>query len=397
MMKLAQRILNLSDSQTLEMAQKSRDLKAQGIDIKNLSIGEPDFNTPYLIKEAAKKAIDDNFSHYSPVPGYDDLRAAIVEKFRKENNLNYKKEQIVVSNGAKQSLANVLLCVIEKGDEVIIPAPYWVSYIDLVKLADGVPVVIDSCIENDFKVTPRQVQEAITSKTKAFLFNSPSNPTGSIYSYEELKALAGVFEDKEDILIISDEIYEHINFTGKHHSIAEFEKVYDRVALVNGVSKGYAMTGWRIGYLAGPTWLAKATNKLQGQTTSGAGSISQKAAVAALLSDNSSIEEMKAAFLKRRNLVMQLLDEIPGIVRNEPHGAFYIFPNVNSFFGKSDGERTIKNDSDLSMYLLEKAHVAVVPGNAFGNENCIRLSYACSEEELKEALTRMKVALGQLK
>ncbi|MCF8370732.1 MAG: pyridoxal phosphate-dependent aminotransferase [Bacteroidales bacterium] len=396
MMKLAQRILNLSDSQTLEMAQKSRDLKAQGIDIKNLSIGEPDFNTPDLIKAAAKKAIDDNFSYYSPVPGFDDLRSAIVEKFRKENNLTYKKEQIVVSNGAKQSLANVLLSVIDKGDEVIIPAPYWVSYIDLVKLAEGVPVVINGFIESDFKVTPRQVQEAITDKTKAFLFNSPSNPTGSIYSYEELAALAEVFADKENILIISDEIYEHINFNGKHHSIAEFESVFDRVALVNGVSKGYAMTGWRIGYLAGPLWLAKATNKLQGQTTSGAGSISQKAALAALLSDNSSIEEMKSAFLKRRNLVMQLLDEIPGIVRNEPHGAFYIFPNISSFYGKSDGKRTIKNDSDLSMYLLEEAHVAVVPGNAFGNENCIRLSYACSEEELVEALSRMKIALGRL-
>lgn len=397
MIQLAQRIRNLSDSQTLEMAQKSRDLKAQGIDVKNLSIGEPDFNTPELIKEAGKRAIDDNFSHYSPVPGFDDLRAAIVEKLRKENNLNYKKEQIVVSNGAKQSLANVLLSVVDKGDEVIIPAPYWVSYIDLVKLAEGIPVVIDSYIENDFKVTPRQVQEAITDRTKAFLFNSPSNPTGSIYSYDEMKALSEVFADKEDILIISDEIYEHINFTGKHHSIAEFGNLQDQVALINGVSKGYAMTGWRIGYLAGPLWLAKATNKLQGQTTSGAGSISQKAAVAALLSGNSSIEEMKQAFLKRRNLVMQLLDEIPGIVRNEPHGAFYIFPNISAFFGKSDGERTIQNDSDLSMYLLEKAHVAVVPGNAFGSANCIRLSYACSEEELKEALTRMKVALGKLK
>ena len=396
MIKLADRILNLSDSQTLVMAQKSRDLKAQGIDVINLSIGEPDFDTPQHIKAAGKRAIDENFSHYTPVPGFDDLREAIVNKFKKENNLLFSKEQIVVSNGAKQSLANVLLSIIDKGDEVIIPAPYWVSYIELVKLAEGVPVVIDSCIDNDFKVTPRQIKEAITPKTKAFLFNSPSNPTGSIYSFEELKAISEVFVDEPNILIISDEIYEHINFTGKHHSIAGFDQVRDQVAVINGVSKGYAMTGWRIGYLAGPTWLAKATNKLQGQTTSGAGSISQKAAVSALGSDNSSIEKMKEAFLKRRNLVMKLLDEIPGITRNEPHGAFYIFPNIEAFLGKSNGKYTITTDTDLAIYLLEEAHVAVVPGVAFGNDHCIRLSYAASEVELREALARIKRALSAL-
>ncbi|MEA3444161.1 MAG: pyridoxal phosphate-dependent aminotransferase [Bacteroidota bacterium] len=397
MMKIAERILNLSVSQTLAMAQKSRDLKSQGVDIINLSIGEPDFNTPYHIKEAGKKAIDDNFSHYSPVPGFDDLREAIVEKLKNENNLTYTKDQIVVSNGAKQSLANVLLSIIDIGDEVIIPAPYWVSYIELVKLAGGIPVVVNSCIENDFKVTAKQVKEAITDKTKAFLFNSPSNPSGSIYSYDELKSLAEVFAKYENILIISDEIYEYINFAGKHHSIAGFEKIKDRVALINGVSKGYAMTGWRIGYLASPVWLAKATNKLQGQMTSGASSIAQKASVAAIKSECPEIEEMKQAFHKRLKLVMRLLDDIPGIIRNEPHGAFYIFPNINSFFGKSFGELKINNDTDLAMYLLDKAHVAVVPGIAFGNGNCIRISYAASEEELKEAMSRIKKALNDLK
>ena len=395
-MKIAERILNLSDSQTLVMSQKSRDLKAQGVDVINLSIGEPDFDTPEQIKDAAKKAIDDNYSHYTPVPGFVDLREAIVEKLKTENKLDYTKCQIVVSNGAKQSLANVLMSVIDKGDEVIIPAPYWVSYIELVKLAEGVPVVIDACIDNDFKITARQIEEAITDKTKAFLFNSPSNPTGSIYSQKELEGIAKVFNDKENILIISDEIYEHINFDGQHASIAQFEELRDQVCVINGVSKGYAMTGWRIGYLAAPEWLAKATNKLQGQMTSGAGSISQKAAVAALKSDHSSIAIMKAEFLKRRNLVMELLDDIPGIVRNTPNGAFYIFPNIEAFLGKSNGNYTIKTDSDLAIYLLEKAHVAVVPGCAFGNDKCIRLSYAASEIELREALTRIKKALGEL-
>ena len=392
----SERILNLSDSQTLAMAQKSRDLKAKGIDIINLSIGEPDFNTPDFVKVAAKDAIDNNFSHYSPVPGYDDLRDAIVDKLKKENNLIYTRNQIVVSNGAKQSLANILLCAINKGDEVIIPAPYWVSYIELVKLAEGIPVIIDTCIDDDFKLSGEQLRKAITPRTRAFLFNSPSNPTGSIYSMAELASLVEVFNDYKDILIISDEIYEHINFIGNHFSIASFETVKDRVALVNGVSKAYAMTGWRIGYMAAPEWLSKACNKLQGQTTSGAGSISQKASVAALSSDNGSVEAMREAFRRRCSIVMEMLDDIPGIKRNTPHGAFYIFPNVSYFFNKSYGDITIKDDNDLSLYLLAEAHVAVVAGSAFGNENCIRFSYATSEPELIEALKRIKTALAKL-
>lgn len=397
MSKIADRILNLSDSQTLVMTQKSRELKSKGIDIINLSIGEPDFNTPDYIKEAAIQSINDNYSHYTPVPGFDDLRDTIVQKFKNENNIEFTKDQIVVSNGAKQSLTNVFLSLINKGDEVLIPAPYWVSYIELVKLAEGKPVILDTCIDNDFKVTAKQVEEAITPKTKAFLFNSPSNPTGSVYTKEELKELADVFAKHKDVIVISDEIYEHINFIGKHETIAQFTNVKEQVVIINGVSKGYAMTGWRIGYMAAPIWLAKACIKLQGQTTSGAGSISQKAANAAISQSSNSIEIMKKAFQARRDLVLELLDDIPRIKRNKPSGAFYVFPNIQAYINKSNGKYNINNDNDLAIYLLEKANVAVVPGVAFGKSSCIRISYAASEDTLKEAFKRIKKALIELK
>lgn len=397
MSKLADRILNLSDSQTLEMAQKSRDLKANGVDVINLSIGEPDFDTPSVIKEAGKKAIDDNYSHYSPVPGFNELRNAIVDKFKNENDLSYCMGEIIVSNGAKQSLANVLLSLVNKGEEVIIPAPYWVSYIELVKLAEGVPVIVESCIDNDFKVTPKQIEQAISAKTKAILLNSPSNPSGSIYSKDELEKIAKLLTKYPDIIIISDEIYEHINYVGEHFSIAQVPGMKERTAVINGVSKGYAMTGWRIGYMAAPIWLAKACNKLQGQTTSGANSVAQIASVAALKSGKEEISCMKDAFLRRRDLVMAMLDEIPGFVRNVPTGAFYIFPNISGIIGKSYGKYSINSDKELALYLLETAHVAVVPGSAFGNNECIRISFAACEEDLKKAFTRIKEAIALLK
>lgn len=397
MFQIAQRILNMSDSQTLAMAQKSRDLKALGIDIKNLSIGEPDFNTPGQIKNKAIEAIHENYSHYSPVPGYDALKDAIIEKFRNENQLEYKRSEIIVSTGAKQSLANVILSLINKDDEVIVLAPYWVSYTDQIKLAYGNPVIVNSCIENNFKSSPEQIEERITSKTKAILINSPSNPTGSIYSKDELAAIAKMLAKYPDIFIISDEIYEHINFTGKHYSIAQFPGMKERTAVINGVSKAYAMTGWRIGFMAAPEMVVKACTKLQGQITSGSCSVSQMAAVAALSGDHSERENMKSEFLRRRDLVVNKLREIPGLVTNIPEGAFYLFPNVSQLFGKKAGKYTIKNDTDLTMYLLEKAHVAMVPGSAFGNPNCIRLSYAVAVEELEEALDRIKNAIGELK
>ncbi len=397
MSKLADRILNLSDSQTLEMAQKSRDLKANGVDVINLSIGEPDFDTPSVIKEAGKKAIDDNYSHYSPVPGFNELRNAIVDKFKNENDLSYCMGEIIVSNGAKQSLANVLLSLVNKGEEVIIPAPYWVSYIELVKLAEGVPVIVESCIDNDFKVTPKQIEQAISAKTKAILLNSPSNPSGSIYSKDELEKIAKLLTKYPDIIIISDEIYEHINYVGEHFSIAQVPGMKERTAVINGVSKGYAMTGWRIGYMAAPIWLAKACNKLQGQTTSGANSVAQIASVAALKSGKEEISCMKDAFLRRRDLVMAMLDEIPGFVRNVPTGAFYIFPNISGIIGKSYGKYSINSDKELALYLLETAHVAVVPGSAFGNNECIRISFAACEEDLKKAFFRIKEAIALLK
>lgn len=393
---LSNRIKSISVSATLAMAQKSRDMKAAGIDVISLSTGEPDFNTPDDIKEAAKKAIDDNYSFYSPVPGYLDLRKAISEKFKNENNLDYSPEQIVVSAGGKHSLINVILSLVNPGDEVIVPAPYWVSYYDQVIIAEGKPVILPTTIENDFKITPDQLENAITSKTKAILFNSPSNPSGMVYTKDEMEALAKVLEKHEGVFVISDEIYEHITFSGKHVSMASFDFIFDRVVTINGVSKGYAMTGWRIGYFGGPLWLAKAVNKLQGQFTSGVSSIAQRAALAAITSKSGSKEKMKAVFLKRRDLVCRLLSEIEGLQVRIPQGAFYVFPEASFFFGKKAGDTLVKDSTDLAMYLLEKAHVAVVAGSAFGAPDCIRLSYSISDEELIEACQRMKDALAKL-
>ncbi len=397
MNQLSDRLNSLSPSETLAMSQKSNELKAQGIDVINLSVGEPDFFTPDHIKEAAKKAIDDNFSFYSPVPGYLPLRKAIVAKLKNENGLDYKPEQIVCSNGAKQSVCNTLLCIIGPGDEVIIPAPYWVSYIEMVKLAEGKSVIVPAGIDQNFKITPAQLEAAITPKTKALILCSPSNPTGSVYSKEELKGLAEVLAKYPNIIVIADEIYEHINYVGKHESIAQFPEMKERVALINGVSKAYAMTGWRLGFVAAPEWLAKASNKLQGQYTSGPSSIAQKAAEAAFAGDQTPVEEMRKAFERRRNLVLDLIKDIPGFECNTPDGAFYVFPKCDYYFGKSFGERAINDSADLAMYLLEEGHVACVGGVAFGAPECIRLSYATSDENLVEAVKRIKKALANLK
>lgn len=378
------------------MSQKSNELKAQGIDVINLSVGEPDFFTPDHIKAAAKQAIDDNFSFYSPVPGYPDLRKAIVNKLKRENNLDYTADQIVVSNGAKQSVCNALLCIIGAGDEVIVPAPYWVSYVEMVKLAEGVNVVVTAGIEQDFKITPSQLEAAITPKTRALILCSPSNPTGSVYTRDELKGLADVIAKYPNITVISDEIYEHINYIGKHESIAQFPGMQDRVVVVNGVSKAYAMTGWRIGFIAAPLWIAKACNKLQGQYTSGPSSISQKASVAAFDGDQTCVADMRKAFLRRRDLTVKLCREIPDIKVNVPDGAFYVFPEVSRYYGKSAGGRTVKDATDLAMYLLEEGHVATVGGIAFGAPECIRLSYATSDENIVEAIRRVKEALAKL-
>lgn len=397
MTQVSERLASLSPSETLAMSQKSNELKAQGIDVINLSVGEPDFFTPDHIKEAAKKAIDANFSFYSPVPGYLDLRKAIVDKLKRENNLDFTTDQIIVSNGAKQSVCNVLLSIIGPGDEVIVPAPYWVSYVEMVKLAEGTNVVVSAGIDQDFKITAAQLESVITSKTKAIILCSPSNPTGSVYSKDELKALADVLAKYPNIIVIADEIYEHINYVGKHESIAQFEAIKDRVVVVNGVSKAYAMTGWRIGFIAAPLWIAKACNKLQGQYTSGASSIAQKAAVAAFNGDQTCVEEMRKAFLRRRDLVVKLSKEIPGIQVNVPEGAFYLFPEVSSYYGKKFGDRVIANAADLAMYLLEEGHVATVGGAAFGAPECLRFSYATSDENLIEAIKRIKEALAALK
>lgn len=394
---LSDRIKSLSVSQTLAMAQKSRDMKEKGINVINLSIGEPDFNTPDDIKEAAKKAIDDNYSHYSPVPGYVDLRKAISEKFKRENNLDYSPDQIIVSAGGKHSIINVILSLVNPGDEVIIIAPYWVSYYDQIILAEGKPVVLETSIENDFKLTPGELEENITEHTRLIIFNSPSNPTGMVYTRSEMEQLARVVEKHEGLFVISDEIYEHITFSGKHESMASFDFIYDRVITVNGVSKGYAMTGWRIGYIGAPVWLAKAVNKLQGQFTSGVSSIAQRAALAAVNSSGESCRKMRDAFLRRRDLICGLLNEIDGFKIRVPQGAFYVFPDVSSFFGKTDGESTIGDSTDLAMYLLEKAHVAVVGGAGFGAPDCLRISYAASDQELTEACRRIKEALDKLK
>ncbi|RNL84961.1 pyridoxal phosphate-dependent aminotransferase [Sinomicrobium pectinilyticum] len=391
--KLSERILNMSTSATLAMAAKARELRAEGKDIIGLSLGEPDFNTPDFIKEAAIQAINDNYNSYSPVDGYADLKDAIITKFKRDNNLTYKPDQIVVSTGAKQSLANIALVMIDPGDEVILPAPYWVSYSDIVKIAEGVPVEVPTSIENDFKMTPEQLEAAITPKTKMLWYSSPCNPSGSVYSREELEALAEVLRKHPQIYVVSDEIYEHINFAGGHISMAAIEGMYDRTVTVNGVSKAFAMTGWRIGYIGAPSWIARACNKMQGQITSGANCIAQRATITALEAPVSKIQYMIDEFHKRRDLVLQLLSEIDGFQVNVPEGAFYVFPNISAFFGKTLKGKKIENASDFSLYLLEEANVATVTGEAFGNPNCIRISYAASEEELKEALKRIKEAL----
>ena len=397
MEKLSRRLATLSPSATVAMNQKTKDLQAQGIDIINMSVGEPDFNTPDHVKAAGKKAIDDNYSFYTPVPGYPELRQAIVRKFKRENNLDYKPEEIIVSNGAKHCIANAIMALIDPGDEVIVPAPYWVSYADLVKLAEGTNVIVNTTIESDFKMTPAQLEKAITSKTKALILCSPSNPTGSVYSYDEMKALAEVLKKHENVFIIADEIYEHINFVGKHVSMAGFEYLKDRVITVNGVSKAYAMTGWRIGYMGAPLWITKACSNLQSQFTTGASSIAQRASIAALDSDPSVVEEMKKAFHRRRDLVVKMVKEIPGVKLSVPDGAFYIFPDISSFFGKSDGKTTIKNSDDFSLFLLSEAFIATVPGSAFGNDKCIRISYATSDDKLVKALNQFRETVKKLK
>lgn len=394
---LSDRVKSLSVSQTLAMAQKSRELKAKGIDIISLSLGEPDFNTPDYIKEAAKKAIDENYSKYPPVPGYTDLREAISKKFKDENGINYSPDQIIVSAGGKHSLINVILSIVNPGDEVIILAPYWVSYYDQIIIAEGKPVVVKANLENDFKVRPEQLEAAITSKTRLVIFNSPSNPTGMVYTRKEMEQIARVIEKHEGLFIISDEIYEHIVFDGEHVSLASFDFIYDRVITVNGVSKGYAMTGWRIGYIGAPLWITKACNKLQGQFTSGVCSIAQRAALAAIQGTGESQKIMKAAFLRRRDLICGHLKDVQGIKVGIPQGAFYVMPDISFFFGKSDGDNKITNSDELALYLLDKAQVAVVGGDAFGAPECIRISYATSDELLIEAVKRIKGALAKLK
>ena len=397
MEKLATRITNMAASQTIAMNQKSKDLQAKGVDVINLSVGEPDFTTPKHIKEAVKKAVDDDYSFYPPVPGFPELRKAIVNKLKVQNDLEYTPEQIVVCSGAKHAIVNVLLAIIDPGDEVIIPAPYWVSYAEQVKLAEGKNVIIDTTIENNFKITPEELKAAITDKTRAFMVCSPSNPTGSLYSKEELQGLAEVLKEHENIIIIADEIYEHINFVGKHQSIAQFDYLKDRVVVVNGVSKAYAMTGYRIGYLAAPVWIAKAVTKLQGQFTTGPTSVAQIASITALNDDQTCVKEMNEAFLRRRDLIVGRLTAMEGVRCNTPDGAFYVFPDLSSFYGKSDGESTINDSIDLCMYLLEKGHIATVPGAAFGSPGCIRISFANSDENLVKAMDRLEASLAKLK
>ncbi len=394
---LSKRLQNLSPSATFAMSQKSSELKAQGVDVINMSVGEPDFNTPDHIKEAAKKAVDENWSRYSPVTGYADLRKAICEKLRKENGLEYAPEQIVVSNGAKQSITNTVLTLVNPGDEVIIPAPYWVSYPQMVKLAEGTPVFIEATIEQDFKITAEQLEKAITPKTKLIILCSPCNPTGSVYSEEDLRQLAEVIVKHDGLYVISDEIYEHINYIGKHTSLASFPGMKERTIVINGVSKAYAMTGWRIGFSAAPAWITKGINMLQGQYTSGPCSLSQKTAQAAWEMDQQCVEDMRVVFQRRRDLIVKLASEIPGLEVNVPQGAFYLFPKCSSFFGKTDGDRVINSSTDLAMYLLEVGHVATVGGDAFGSPECFRMSYATSDENITEALRRIKDALARLK
>lgn len=392
-MNLSERINNITEPQTIGMARKARELKAQGVDVISLSLGEPDFFTPDVIKAAAKKAIDDNFSFYTHVSGYLELRQAIAKKFKRDNNLDYTADQIVVSTGAKQSIANVMLCLVNPGEEVLVPAPYWVTYVEIVKLAGGIPIVIPATVENNFKVTPQQIKKAITPKTRLMIFSSPCNPTGSVYTKEELKAFADVLAPHKEIYIISDEIYEHINFIAKHESIAQFPEMKERTIVVNGASKSFAMTGWRVGYIGASKEIAQACDKLQGQFTSATCSIGQKAMHAAADMDVSAIQPMRDAFKKRRDIVYKLLKEIPGLKTNYPDGAFYFFPEISSYFGKGG----IKNSTDLCTYLLDKAHVGLVPGDAFGDDNHIRISYAAAEDKLIEAIKRIKNALAELK
>ena len=397
MAQLSNRLNRLAPSATLAMSQKSGEMKAQGIDVINMSVGEPDFNTPDHIKEAAKKAIEDNYSRYSPVPGYADLRKAVVEKLKRENGLDYTVNEVLVSNGAKKSVCNTVMALVNPGDEVIIPAPYWVSYPQMVKLAGGEPVIVNAGFEQNFKMTPEQLEAAITPKTRMLILCSPSNPTGSVYTKEELAGLAEVIKKYEDLFVLADEIYEHINYMGKHESIAQFPGMKERAIIVNGVSKAYAMTGWRIGYIAAPEWIVKGCNKLQGQYTSGPCSVSQKAAEAAYSMPQDCVEEMRKAFERRRNLIVELAKDIPGLEVNVPQGAFYLFPKCSSFYGKSDGEHTINNSTDLAMYLLEVGHVATVGGDAFGDSECFRMSYATSDENIREAMSRIKNVLAKLK
>lgn len=394
---LSDRLNRLSPSATLAMSQRSSELKAQGVDIINMSVGEPDFNTPDHIKEAAIKAVQDNWTRYSPVPGYPDLKKAIAAKLKNENGLDYLPSQILCSNGAKQSVCNAIMALVNPGDEVIIPAPYWVSYPQMVLLAEGTPVAIPTTIEQDFKVTPEQLEQAITPRTRAIILCSPSNPTGSVYSAAELEALKDVLLKHERVMVIADEIYEHINYVGAHASMAQFADIKDRVVIVNGVSKAYAMTGWRIGFIAAPEWVVKGCNKLQGQYTSGPCSVSQKAAEAAYTGSQECVETMRQAFERRRNLIVSLAREIPGLEVNNPQGAFYLFPKCSSFFGKRDGDRVINNSTDLAMYLLEVGHVATVGGDAFGSPECFRMSYATSEANISEAMRRIADTLARLK
>jgi len=396
MIKLSERLLQMEESATIAMSRKSRELKAEGKDVISLSLGEPDFFTPQFIKDAAVEAMDNNYTMYTPVQGYDDLRESISLKFKRDNDLDYSKDNIVVSTGAKQSIANVVMSLVNPGDEVIVPAPYWVSYLEIVKVAGGVPVIVSAGIENDFKVPAEDLEKAITPKTKLIIFSTPCNPTGSVYSKEELKAWAGVLERNPNVIIIADEIYEHINFTSKHESLAQFPEVFNQVITVNGVSKAWAMTGWRLGYIGASKEIATACNKIQGQFTSATCSITQKAAVAAMKADPKVLDEMLKAFNSRRDLVISSLNKINGVKTNVPEGAFYVFPDISSFFGKSVAGKTIKTSEDLAMYLLDDALVALVSGEAFGDPNCIRISYAASEETLIEAMKRIKVSLEKL-
>ena len=397
MNELSARLNRLAPSATLAMSQRSNELKASGVDVVNLRVGEPDFNTPDHIKEAAKKAIDENYSRYSPVPGYPVLREAIVEKLKRENNLEYKSSQIICSNGAKQSVCNVVMSLVGEGDEVIVPAPYWVSYTQMVKLAAGVPVTVATGLEQNFKMSPEQLEKAITPQTRALILCSPSNPTGSIYSYEELEALAEVLKKHERVMVISDEIYEHINYTGKHASMAQVPGMKERTVIINGVSKAYAMTGWRIGFAAGEEWVIKACNKLQGQYTSGPCSVSQMAAAAAFAGPQECVETMRRAFERRKNLIVSLAREIPGLEVNDPEGAFYLFPKCSSYFGKKDGDTVIKDSNDMALYLLDKGHVATVSGDAFGAPGYFRMSYATDEDSIRKAMKRIAEALAKLK